>query len=173
MREMLGEEGFAHWQRSMDLDEDPRPLTDTERAVLRRAAAPLLADLAASGMPVPDIREEAHQERGLPSVSGWIQGPDGTGEGIYVLLDSSPAQRVAQLAEQFQEWAADLLHDAGRPLDWPGCPRHPGAPHRLDPQVRDDRAVWACWESGQVIWPIGELAMPGGARPGRGRGRRP
>ncbi len=173
MREMLGEEGFAHWQRSGELSDNPRPLTDTERAVLRRAAAPLLADLAASGLPLPDIREEAHEERGLPSVCGWIQGPGGTGEGIYVLLDSSPAQQVAQLAEQFQDWATDRQLDADRPLDWPACPRHPSAPHRLTPEVRDDRAVWTCWESGQVIWPIGELTMPGGARPGRRRGRRP
>jgi hypothetical protein len=172
MREMLGEEGFARWQRSEELSDSPRPLTDTERAVLRRAAAPLLADLAASGLPVPDIREEAHEER-EESVCGWIQGPGRTAQGIWVLLDTSPAGQVAQLAEQLQDWAADWLHDAGRPLDWPPCPRHPGAPHRLDPQVRDDRAVWACWESGQVIWPIGELTMPGGARPGSRRDRRP
>jgi hypothetical protein len=173
MRETLGEEGFARWQRSRDLDENPRPLTDTERVVLRRAAAPLLADLAASGLPVPGIREEAHEER-EESVCGWIQEPDGTGQGIWVLLDRSPAQQVAQLAEQFQDWATDRLHDADRPLDWPACPRHPGAPpHRLTPEVRDDRAVWTCWESRQVIWPIGELTMPGGARPGRRRGRRP
>jgi len=168
MRETLGEDGFARWQRSMDLDQNPRPLTDPERAVLRRAAAPLLADLAASDMPVPGIREEAHEER-EESVCGWIQEPGGTGEGIWVLLDTSPAEQVAQLAEQFQDWAADWLHNAGRPLDWPACPRHPAAPHRLTPEVRDDRAVWTCRESGQVIWPIGELATPGGARPGRWR----
>jgi len=140
--------------------QNPRPLGDTERAVLRRAVAPLLADLAASGMPLPDIREEAHEEREA-SVCGWIQGPDGTGEGIWVLLGAPPAEQVAQLAEQFQNWAADLLHDAWRPPEWPACPQHPSAPHGLNPQVRDDRAVWACWQSGQVIWPIGELAMPG------------
>ena len=172
MREMLGEEGFARWQRSGELSDNPRPLTETERAVLRRAAAPLLADLAASSMPVPDIREEAHEER-EESVCGWIQEPDGTGQGIGVLLDSSPAEQVTQLAEQLQDWAADRLHDAGLPLGWPACPRHPSAPHRLTPEVRDERAVWACWESSQVIWPIGELAAPGGARPGRRRGRRP
>jgi hypothetical protein len=158
MREMLGEEGFARWQRSMDLGENPRPLTDAERAVLRHAAAPLLADLAASGMPVPDIREEAHNEPGLPSASGWLQEPDGAGQAIGVLLDRSPAQQVAELAEQIQDWATDQQQDANRPRYWPACPKHPDAPHRLTPEVRDDRAVWSCWESRQVIWPIGELA---------------
>jgi hypothetical protein len=161
MRETLGPEGFARWERSMEADQDPRPLTNAEREVLRRATAPLLADLSASGLPVPDIREEAHEER-EEAVCGWLQGPDGLGQGIWVLLGASPAEQVAWLAEQFQDWAADWPHDAGRPLHWPACPRHPDPPHRLAPQVRDDRAVWTCAENGQVIWPVGELVTPGG-----------
>ena len=173
MRETLGEEGFARWQRSRDLHQNPRPLTDTERAVLRRATAPLLADLAASRLPAPGIREEAHEER-EESVCGWIQDPDGTGTGIWVLLDASPAEQVAQLAEQFQDWATDQQDDASRPLHWPACPRHPSAPpHRLTPQVHNDHAVWMCWESRQVIWPIGELTTPADAPPGRSPGRQP
>jgi len=172
MRETLGEESFARLQRSRELSQNPRPLGETERAVLRRALAPLLADLAASGTNLPDIREEAHEEREAPSACGWVQGPDGTGEGIYVLLETSPAEQVAQLAEQFQNWAADRLHDAGRPPEWPACPRHPSPPHRLNPEVRGDRAVWTCWQTGQVIWAIGELAVPGGTRPGRRRAPR-
>jgi hypothetical protein len=159
MRETLGEAGFARWQRSMDLGENPRPLDDTERTVLRSAAAPLLTDLAASGMPLPDIREEAHDEPGLPSATGWIQEPDGTGMAIAVLLDLSPAQQITDVAEQIQYWATDQQQDAGRPLYWPACPQHPDAPHRLTPEVREDRAVWTCWESRQLIWPIGELTI--------------
>jgi hypothetical protein len=137
----------------------PRPLTPVEAAVLRQAAEPLLADLAASGLDVPDIRDEAHQEREA-AVCGWIQGPGRTGEGIWVLLDSPPAEQVTALAEQVQNWAADQLHDAGRPPEWPQCPQHPSPPHRLDPQLRDGRASWVCWQTGQVIWPVGELVMP-------------
>ena len=40
-----------------------RRLLLRERAVLRQAVAPLLADLAASGLSVPDVREQAHDER--------------------------------------------------------------------------------------------------------------
>ncbi len=162
MRERMGAEAFDSWQRSRELSRRPRPPDDRERAVLREAAAPLLADLTASGMSLPDIREEAHEERAAASVCAWIQGPDGTGEGISVMLDSSPAERVAELAEQFQNWAADQLHEAGRLPAWPRCPEHPSSPHRLEPEVRDGAAVWACLESGQVIWAIGALAMPGG-----------
>ena len=49
----MGEEAFARWQRSRELLSSPRPLTSTEAAVLRQAAAPLLADLAASGLGLP------------------------------------------------------------------------------------------------------------------------
>jgi hypothetical protein len=180
MREVLGEDGFARWQRSRELAENPRPLTDAERAALRLAAAPLLADLAASGMPRPDIRDEAHEEREAPSACGWIAGPGRTGEGISVLLDASPAEQIAQLAEQFQNWAADRLHDAGRSPEWPACPQHatpqhptpqhPTPPHRLEPEVRDGRAVWTCAQSGAVISPIGELATSDGAPPSERRG---
>lgn len=93
---------------------NPRPLTDMEAAVLRDAAAPLLADLAATGMPAPDIRYEAREDRDGEAVCGFIQGPGITGEGIWVYLDRSPAEQVAELAEQVQNWAADRLHDAGQ-----------------------------------------------------------
>ncbi len=169
----MGEEAFERWQRDRELTRNPRPLTEVERAVLRQAVAPLLADLAASGMALPDIREEAHEEREAPSVCGWIHGPGGTGEGIWVLVDSPAAEQVAQLAEQFQHWAADQLHDAGRSPEWPACPQHPSPPRRLDPEVRDGRAAWVCRESGQAIWPVGELAMPGSARRRGKRARRP
>ena len=75
----MGEEAFGRWQRDRELARNPRPLTEVERAVLRHAVAPLLADLDASGMGLPDIREEAHEDREEPSVYGWIQEPGGTG----------------------------------------------------------------------------------------------
>ena len=167
LRDELGEEAFAHWQRRREMLHSARPLTRMESAVLRQAAAPLLADLAASSLGLPDIRDEAHEEREA-AVCGWIQGPGRTGEGIWVLLDSSPAEQIAQLAEQLQNWAADQLDDAGRPPEWPECPQHPSPPRRLDPQVREGRAAWVCPETGQIIWPVGELVMPGAGRLDRG-----
>jgi hypothetical protein len=95
-------------------------------------------------------------------VCAWIQGPRRTGDGIWILLDGSPAQQVAELAEQFQNWAADRLHDAGRTPGWPPCPEHSSRPQRRDPAVRTGAAVRACPESGQVIGAIGALGRPGG-----------
>lgn len=137
---------------------NPRPLSEPEQAVLRQAVAPLLADLATSGLSLPDIRDEAHEERAAPSTCGWIEGPGRTGEGISVRLDSSAAEQVAQLAEQIQNWAADQLHDSGHTSEWPACPRHRDAPHRLQPEVRDGVAVWTCPQTGELIWPIGQAA---------------
>jgi hypothetical protein len=138
--------------------------------MLRAALAPVLADLAASGMTQPDIREDAHEEPPYPSVCAWIQGPDDTGSGIRVLLGTSPADQVAYLAEQFQNWAADQLHDAGHPPEWPACPEHPDQIHRLEPEVRDGTPVWTCYDPDRVIWAIGELTMSG-AQPQSKRSR--
>lgn len=174
LRAMVGEEEFGRIQRSRELREHPRLLTDQERSVLREAAAPLLRDLAATGMSLPDIRDEAHEDGGAGAVCAWIQGPGPTGEGLRIWLDSSPARQVEQLAGQFQSWAADQLHDAGRPPGWPGCPDHEHPdPYRLEPDVRDAAAVWVCLGSGQVIAEIGALRRPGDrARARRRRDRR-
>ena len=161
LRAMVGAETFERMQHSRELHRHPRPLTDQECEVVRQAAAPLLRDLAASGLPRPDIRDEAHEDRGDQAVCAWIQGPGRTGEGIWILLGGSPADQVTDLAEQFQNWAADQLYDAGRPPEWPLCPAHPAGPHRLSPEVRDGTAVWVCAGNNQVICEIGAFAGPG------------
>lgn len=155
----------------MELSRRPRPLTDEEQAVVRDTASPLLRDLAASGLVLPDIRYEALEDRGSEAVCAWIQGPGYDQTGIWILLRSA-AEQLTELAEQLQNWAADQLHDAGDPPEWPVCPEHP-VPHRLNPEVRDGAAVWTCWESGHVVCEIGTLTKPRGAekaarkRPGR------
>ena len=165
MREQPGQDRFECWERSQELSAHPRPLTESERSALRAAAAPLLADLAASGLSLPEIREEAHHEEAEASACAWIQGPGRTGAAISVRLGIPPAAQVAELAEQVQNWAADQLHDAGLPAAWPACPEHPSRPHSLEPEVRDGAAVWICGESGEEIWAIGALDVPGsGAR---------
>jgi hypothetical protein len=140
---------WAHGDRGI------RPLTDGERAVIRDTAAPLLRDLAVSGLVLPDIRYEAHEDRGSGAVCAWIQGPGSTGAGIWIWL-SSPAEQVTGLAEQFQNWAADKLHDAGVAPEWPECPVHPES-RRLSPEVRDAVAIWLCWEGGHEVAEIGAL----------------
>jgi hypothetical protein len=158
---MLGAEAFERMQRTRELHRHPRPLTGQELEVVRQAAAPLLRDLAAGGLALPHIRDEAHEDRGDQAVCAWIQGPGRTGTGIWISLDAAPAEQVAELAEQFQNWAADQLYDAGRSPEWPRCPLHPADPHRLTPEARDGAAAWVCSGNEQVICDIGTFPGPG------------
>jgi hypothetical protein len=156
IREMHGEEVYQRVQRTRELLRNPQPLTEADAAVLQAATAPLLRDLAVTRMPLPDIRTEAHEDRPW-SVCGWIAGPGVTGQGIWVMRDSSPADRVRELAEQFQSWASDVLVDAGQSPEWPLCPEHDRGHGRLVADVRDGAAVWVCLHPDHVIAPIGAL----------------
>jgi hypothetical protein len=158
LREMFGDEAVESIQRNMALQKHPRPLTDHEREVLRETSAPVLRDMAASGAIVADIREEAHADRGDETVCAWVSGADGiTGVGIWVSLEGSAAERVAELAGQLQEWEIDELWAAGRSAIWPECSEHPDS-HPLEPAVdRENGASWRCPWSGDVICAIGAL----------------
>lgn len=148
--------------RDRALHEHPRPLTENEREVLRQAAAPVLRDMAVTGAIVPDIREEAHEDRGDEVVSAWVRGADGiAGAGIWVSLPGSAAERVAELAEQLQEWEIDELWATGRSATWPECPEHQNS-HPLEPVVDGENgAIWRCPQPGDVICAIGMLDSRG------------
>jgi hypothetical protein len=160
--ETLGEEVYQRMLRTRELLHTPEPLTHADAAVLRAALEPVLRDLAATGITgitgmTLEIREEAHEDR-LEGICGWIAGPGSFGTGIWVVRDASHAEQVRELAEQFQNWAADGLVDAGRSPEWPLCPEHDRA-HGLHPDVTDETAVWVCFHPEHVIAPIG--ALPG------------
>ena len=74
LRERFGDEVVEGILRDRALHEHPRPLTENEREVLRQAAGPVLRDMAATGAVMPDIREEAHEDRGDEVVSAWVGG---------------------------------------------------------------------------------------------------
>jgi hypothetical protein len=158
LRRRFGDEAFERWQRDLELSEHPRSLAEAERAVLREAVAPVLRDLAATGTSMPVIREEAHEE-GDGLVCAWLEGVGGTGQGIRVAPYYPPAERLADLADQVQEWVIEELHATGESPVWPPCPRHPN--HPLQSEVRDEMAVWICPRSGQVVSAIGALAAGG------------
>ena len=146
--ERAGDEAAERTRRSLELSRRAgRPLTAEERAVVRDTAAPLLRDLAASGLVLPDIRYEAHEDRGSEAVCAWIQGPGPEPARASGSGSAPRAEQVRELAEQFQNWAADQLHDAGQSPEWPVCPEH-SAPHRLNPEVR---IASRCGHAGKMV----------------------
>ena len=153
----IGPEAAEATRRSWRLARNPRALTDAECAELRANLEPVLRDMRSSGAIVPDIREEAHDDFGPDCVCAWIQSPGGAGsQGFRVQVSLPAPERLADLADQLQEWEVEELAAAGRPATWPECPEHPGT-HPLAPQARGDQAVWYCPASGQVITVIGAL----------------
>jgi len=119
-------------------------------------------DRRSSGAIVPRVVEEAHDDPGPDGVSAWIRLPGGDGfhdvgsRGIQVQVSLPPAERLAGLADQLQDWEVEELAAAGRPATWPECPQHPGS-HPLAPRVSGGQAAWCCPVSGQVISAIGAL----------------
>jgi hypothetical protein len=107
---------------------------------------------------LPDIREEAHEDRGEDSVCAWIHQAGGGGQGISVELYCDESARLYFLAEQLESWKNDELIDAGL-HPWPECPDH-SAPCALTPDERDKVAVWCCPQTGRVIAEIGSLEQP-------------
>ena len=153
----IGPEAAQAARRSWRLAQNPRALTDTERAELRANLEPVLRDMRSSGAIVPVILEEAHDDLGPDCVCAWIQTPGGAGSrGIRVQVSLPAPERLADLADQLQEWEIEELAAAGRPATWPECPQHPDT-HPLAPQARGDQATWCCPASGQVISGIGAL----------------
>ncbi|MGY1841300.1 MULTISPECIES: hypothetical protein [unclassified Modestobacter] len=121
---------------------------------LTRALARVLADLSATGAPVPRI--EARDWPDDPGRAGaMLWSADGSGQGVAVSLGQPYDQQVAEVADTVQEWAIEALW-ASRPTNWPPCPRHP-ATHPLAATLRDGEAVWACPRDGVAVSAVGAL----------------
>ncbi|WP_369260685.1 hypothetical protein [Streptomyces sp. R35] len=114
-----------------------------------QALQTVLQDLRAQSSVQPEIRE--HEEYG-PVL--WA--PDGSGQGVSLGPGDSPAERLAGLADQVQDWAVEALWTEGEPAVWPCCPRHPDS-HPLSATVVAGVPVWVCPKGGQPVANIGEL----------------
>lgn len=137
-------------------DGQRRPLTASEREVLRDGLAPVLRDLEATGAILPSFRKDRYEPVGGDFDGVYLWGADGTGMGLVVPSAGTAAGRVASLADGVQEWEIEELA-AARPATWPECPDHPDS-HPLEPVVnRGNVAVWRCPRTGRVIGEIGTL----------------
>ncbi|MFE5816565.1 hypothetical protein [Streptomyces sp. NPDC056479] len=109
----------------------------------------VLHDLRAQSSVEPRLEEDA--EFGLV-----MYAHDGSGQGIVPPWDATPEERLANLADQVQDWAVETLCSVGAPAVWPHCPEHPDN-HPLTATVADGTAIWACPKSGADFGRIGTL----------------
>ena len=134
------------------MDDDPE---------FAQALDTVLRDLRAEGAVLPRVSVAV----GYGLV---LHAPDGSGQGIRWPDSGSAAERLANLADQVQEWAVEAQWSVGAPAVWPHCPQHPNS-HPLTATVAADdgvgvgagAAVWTCPNTGAVVARVGEL--PGGA----------
>ncbi len=117
------------------------------------ALGPVLADLAATGAPIPAIRISRSPDTGLWAVK--LTARDGTGQGFTLDPSEPPEHLIARASDQVQEWMFDQLGRTA-PTNWPPCPLHPEG-HPLNAKAADGMAVWMC-PSGAVIAEVGNLA---------------
>lgn len=161
LRPRLGDEMVDRMLRAREMALHPRPLSQSERTDLDAVMDPVLADLRAAGAIVPEVRYEAWEDDpryvfafiGLPGLTAG-------GQGVRAERSGWPGLRLAELAEQVQEWEVEALAAAGRPATWPECPDHPRS-HPLEPSAESaERAVWRCPRSQRAVCAIGELGGP-------------
>ena len=124
-------------------------------AVLRQALEPILRDLKRGGLDEPRV-EDRDWTGNSETTSAMLWGLDGGGSGVSVSRSASSVERIADMADQVQEWAIeDQLWSAGA-TNWPRCPAHPNT-HPLEAAAVNDKAVWICPMSREVVAPIGEV----------------
>ncbi|MEY9861668.1 hypothetical protein ABH935_007311 [Catenulispora sp. GAS73] len=128
---------------------DVDALVDVNEPEFAAALATVLRDLQAQSAVQPELRID-------PAYGPVLYAPDGSGQGLTHPRGATTGDRLANLADQVQEWAVEALWTAGVAAVWPHCPEHPNS-HPLRATVVDEAAVWACPKSGAVVARIGEL----------------
>jgi hypothetical protein len=130
---------------------------------LLQALEPVLADLRASGQPLPAIAPEADPRvpaLGHPLFGGptaMLLSPDGTSMSVTMQPGISATSCIVMVADRVQEWLIEELGFRGIPTNWPRCPMHPDT-HPLQPELVHEAAMWICPKTGEPIVSIGRLA---------------
>lgn len=121
--------------------------------MLRESIDPVLRDLAHAALAAPRFDDDDWVgDRDYVSCMMWSA--DGSGSGLSVRRAATSAERVADAADQVQEWVIeDQLWESGH-TNWPPCPSHP-ASHPLQATVVELRAVWTCPADHSVVRPVG------------------
>ncbi len=121
--------------------------------MLTESLDPVLRDLAHAALAAPRFDDDDWVgDRDYVSCMMWSA--DGSGSGLSVRRAVEPAERVANAADQVQEWVIeDQLWNSGR-TNWPPCPNHPDN-HPLQATVVESHAMWTCPTDRSVARPIG------------------
>lgn len=121
-----------------------------------QALEPVLRDIRASGAPVPRIGDEDWAAD--PEVaSAMLFSDDSNGAGFRVRLGGPAADRIADVADQVQDWVIDELMGTTA-TNWPPCPHHPDS-HPLRAAVHDGVATWLCPSDATPFSPVGSLVV--------------
>jgi hypothetical protein len=126
---------------------------------LREAWQIVVRDILTQKAIMPEMHEHdwGSNGDGLVQVTAMTSWPDGSECGISVLRDDPLAERIAFLADGFQDAEVEGLAASGLSAVWPSCPQHPDT-HPLQATVRDHVAVWICPASSMPVARIGHLA---------------
>lgn len=128
-----------------------------ELAHFDRALDPVIADLRASGGPLPASIGELYGDAGSQLIRNFVG--RGGSRGIRMPVGERLAEQIAFVADEVQEWAVE--ENWGRDSNWPKCPRHPTT-HPLEVVVVNGDAVWRCGADLVPIARVGELGEPDG-----------
>ena len=121
---------------------------------LERALQPVLADLRATGAPVPRI-EDSDWPGDVDRAGAMLWSPDGSGQGVAISRSRPLAEQVAEAADRVQEWEVEELWRSA-PTNWPRCPRHP-ATHPMAVRLQPDGVWWVCPHDRVAVSEVGRL----------------
>lgn len=122
----------------------------------------VLVDLRSAGVPIPELVEGDWADD--PEwATAYLCSQDGGSTGIRVTVDASEADRVAEVADQVQEWVIEELWPE-RATNWPRCLEHPDT-HPLSVVAASGVARWVCPISRMPSATIGALGARDARRP--------
>jgi hypothetical protein len=123
-----------------------------EVAEFDRALDPVMADLRATGGPLPASIGKVYGDPGSQLIRDFVG--RGGSRGIRMPVGEKVAEQIAFVADEVQEWAVE--ENWGRDSNWPRCPRHPTT-HPLEAVVVEGEAAWRCARDSVRIARVGEL----------------